>query len=129
MRCSNGIPGRPGGALGSFAPNIGNLKVLDTTPTSLTISAEVNFTNPTNYSATVPYVDINLLVNNTVLGHGTVRNVTINPGNNTKIPIVATYDPTSASGDKGRAIGRELLSQYISGITPPYSAYTDDVLT
>jgi hypothetical protein len=115
MRGSNGVPGRPGGPFGGLAPKIGNLNIRQTTPTSLTVSAEVNFTNPTNYSATVPYVDINLLVNDTVLGHGTVRNVTILPGNNTGLPVVATYDPTAASGEKGRAIGRELISQYLSG--------------
>lgn len=115
IRGGNGIPGRPGSTFGNIAPKIGNLAILDTTPTSLKLSLEVNFTNPTKYSATVPYLDINLLVNNTILGHGTVHDVDVVPGNNSMIPVIATYDPTSASGEKGRAIGREMISQYLSG--------------
>ncbi|KAF2100685.1 hypothetical protein NA57DRAFT_37428 [Rhizodiscina lignyota] len=121
MRGGNGNPGRGRNPFGALAPQIGNLSILQTTPTSLTIRAEVNFTNPTNYSATVPYIDINLLVNDTVLGHGTVRDVTIVPGNNSKVPVIATYDPTSASGEKGRAIGREMISQYLSGFNTTLS--------
>jgi hypothetical protein len=75
----------------------------------------VNLTNPTNYSATVPYVDINILNNNTLLGHATVKDLYIGPGNNTNIPVTAFWDPATLSGKQGAAVGREFLSQYISG--------------
>ena len=80
----------------------------------MTLQGKVNLTNPTQYSATIPYVDINILANDTILGHATVRNVKIVPGNNTNVTVQAVWDP-AARGPEGAAIGRELLSQYISG--------------
>lgn len=91
------------------------MSILDSTPDSLTLGVLVNFTNPTNYSATVPYLDINLAANDTLLGHGLVRNVTVRPGNNSNIPVTAVWCPSAKGGAKGRAVGKELLSQYISG--------------
>lgn len=98
-----------------LSPKVFNLSIIDTTESSLTISALVNLTNPTNYSATVPYVDINILNNNTLLGHATVKNLSLRPGNNTNIPVTATWDPLTLGGDPAASIGREFLSQYISG--------------
>ena len=94
---------------------MGGLQILDTSETSLTIGAKVNITNPTEYSATIPYVNINLLVNGTILGNATARNVSITPGHNHDIEVEALWDPFSQSGKKGAHIGSELLSQYISG--------------
>lgn len=96
-------------------PKVFNLSIIDTTESSLTIAALVNLTNPTNYSATVPYVDINILNNNTLLGHATVKNLSVGPGNNTNIPVTAIWDPLSLGGKPAAAVGREFLSQYISG--------------
>lgn len=75
----------------------------------------MNFINPTEYSATVPYMDIHLLVNDTILGHATARNIRVVPGKNTGIPIQGIWQPSVLGGNHGVAIGRELLSQYISG--------------
>jgi len=107
--------GKKGVQFGSISPKIGNLKILDTGATSLTLQAEVNFTNPTNYSATVPYFNLNILVNDTVIGSATATDVLVVPGNNTNITVKAVYDPFGNSGEKGKALGRELISQYISG--------------
>ena len=75
----------------------------------------VNITNPTNYSATVPYIDINILNNGTLLGHATAQNVSVIPGRNENIAVKALWDPVTPSGKHGLDVGRELLSQYISG--------------
>ena len=75
----------------------------------------MNFTNPTPYSANVPFADVHLLVNETVIGHVTAEGISVGPGNNTNVPIRAVWEPERQSGDKGVAVGRELLSQYISG--------------
>lgn len=85
------------------------------------LSAAVNFTNPTNYTAEIPYADINILVNGTVLGHGSIRNVLVGRGDNTNIPVQAVWEPSKSNGSVGGSVGRELLSQYISGIAlgPP----------
>ena len=104
-----------GNGVGSFAPKVGDLKILDTTRTTFHIEAKVNMTNPTNYSAIVPYVNINMLSNGTVLGFAVARNVKVVPGQNDNIPVVATWEPARFGGEKGLKVGRELLSQYISG--------------
>ena len=106
----------------SLAPKIGNLSIIDTSPTSITLQALVNLTNPTNYSATVPYFNINILVNDTVLGQATAEDIYVHPGNNTNIQITAVWDPTKNSGEEGKAIGKELLSQYVSGQSHSHSS-------
>jgi hypothetical protein len=81
----------------------------------------INITNPTDYSAMVPYVNIKLSSNGTEIGHATARNVSIVPGPNHNILTEALWDPLTASGEKGVAQGKELLSQYISGTSLPHS--------
>lgn len=99
---------------------------MDTSETGLTIQALVNFTNPTNYSATVPFVDIRIEVNGTVLGHVKVEDAIIRPGNNTNVLVKAFWEPSAIDGDNGTLVGEELLSQYISGMFCPRSC---EVLT
>ncbi|KAL8751439.1 MAG: hypothetical protein Q9199_006415 [Rusavskia elegans] len=98
-----------------FSPEVGALEILETSKTGLTIRAKVNVTNPTEYSATVPFIDINISVNDTILGHATARDVSVVPGPNHDLAVIAVWDPSHKSGKKGAHIGRELLSQYISG--------------
>jgi hypothetical protein len=82
-----------GGGFGSLSPKLGNLKILDTDTTSLTLQAQVNFTNPTKYSATVPYFNINILVNGTILGQATATDVAVIPGNNTNVLLRQSMTP------------------------------------
>ncbi|KAF1939741.1 hypothetical protein EJ02DRAFT_496313 [Clathrospora elynae] len=93
---------------------IGNLSIVDTSPTSISLTAHVNLTNPTNYSATVPYFNINILVNGTHLGTATAKDIEVHPGNNTNILISAIWDPYTYGGSHGKEVGAELLSQYVS---------------
>ena len=95
-----------------FLPKIGNLRLLDTAKSSIKLAADVNFTNPTDYSATVPYFNIKLLNNGTELGYAYARNITVKPGVNKMIPIEAVWEPV---GKRGAIQGREVLSQYVSG--------------
>ena len=108
-------PAISGGNLKGFSPEIGALRILDTTPSTLSFEAKINITNPTEYSAMVPYVNIKLLSNDTEIGHATARNVSVVPGKNHDILVEALWDPKTP---KGRAQGAELLSQYISGQSP-----------
>jgi hypothetical protein len=94
---------------------VGNLSIIKTTPTSMTMQVHVNVTNPSNYTATIPFFSINILVNGTVLGQALINDMTVKPGNNTNLITTALWDPYTNSGDKGRAVGSEMLSQYISG--------------
>ncbi|KAL8766474.1 MAG: hypothetical protein Q9209_006768 [Squamulea sp. 1 TL-2023] len=99
----------------TFSPKVGSLEILESSRTALTIKAKVNVTNPTEYSATVPFIDINISVNDTVLGHATARDVSVVPGPNQDLAVIAVWEPSCQDGKKGARIGSELLSQYISG--------------
>ena len=92
------------------------MRIVETADDSLTLSAAVNFTNPTNYTAEIPYADVNILVNGTVIGHATVKNVGVVRGHNANVPVQAVWEPSRKNGTLGRLIGREFLSQYVSGM-------------
>ena len=99
----------------AFQPKVGNLSIISTTKKSITLGANVNFTNPTKYSAHVPYANIKLLTNGTELGYAYVKDIDVIAGNNTNVPIKAVWEPV---GRQGAVQGREILSQYISGKSP-----------
>lgn len=104
----------PKKSIGSLSPKIGNISILSTTMSSLELSALVNITNPTPYSADIPYFNIHIMTNNTLLGQATVKNLHLAPGPNTNLPVTALWNP-SRSGDLGVSRGRDLISGYISG--------------
>ena len=97
-------------------PSLTDLNIHGYKAHALAIEANINFTNPTNYSATVPFFDINILTNGTLLGNATVENVSVVPGRNENVHVRAKWDPLSLSGESGVKVGRELLSQYVSGM-------------
>lgn len=100
--------------LTNYDIQVGSLEITETTKSTFGLAAKINITNPTEYSAWVPYVDILLLNNGSVLGHATARNISVVPGPNYNLPVTSLWDPV---GRKGAAVGRELLSQYISGMS------------
>lgn len=102
--------------MSKLAPSVSGLRITDTTKDSLHLEAAVDFTNPTPYSANVPFLDIHLLVNDTIMGQVTAEGISVKPGNNTNVPIRAVWKPSRMSGPRGTAVGRTLLSQYISGM-------------
>ncbi|KAI9829007.1 MAG: hypothetical protein M1832_000030 [Thelocarpon impressellum] len=114
------------GGVASLAPKVDSLRILDTTETTLLIQARVNFTNPTEYSAHIPFLSINILENGTALGQATAKDVTVVPGSNENVVVEAVWDPLTPSGSEGQAVGRELLSQYISGWNTTISLKTHE---
>ncbi|KAK5127373.1 hypothetical protein LTR85_006712 [Meristemomyces frigidus] len=116
--------GGPIGGPPAFRPKVFDLQILDTSPTGLTLSALVNITNPTDYSASVPYIDIHILNNGSVLGHATARNLQLGPGENNNLHVTAVWDPLTMGGVNGSKVGRELLSQYISGLNTTLTLQT-----
>jgi hypothetical protein len=96
-------------------PHVGDLKILNTSKTSLSLEARVNFTNPTEYTAHIPYIDMHILNNGSVIGRGTIQDLDVGRGNNTNVLVNAVWDPYTLGGKKAKIIGRDLLSQYISG--------------
>ncbi|KAI6089003.1 hypothetical protein F4821DRAFT_232723 [Hypoxylon rubiginosum] len=104
----------PKGSIGSIDPKVGSLRVLDTTSDSITLQALINVTNPTPYTAHVPYVNVHILGNGTTLGSATVENLDITTGPNSNILVTAKWNPPMG-GAHARKVGRDLISQYISG--------------
>ncbi|KAJ2995253.1 hypothetical protein NUW58_g1326 [Xylaria curta] len=104
----------PKGAIGTIHPKVGSLKVVDSSLDSITLQALVNVTNPTPYTAYVPFANVHLFANGSILGDGTIRNVDIRTGLNTNLVVTAKWNPTKG-GPHGRKIGRDLISQYLSG--------------
>lgn len=102
------------GTMGELNPHAGEVRVTHTSAVSVSIEAVVNVTNPTPYSARIPYLNIHVVKNGTIVGDATVEDVVIVPGNNTNIPVSATWGP-GVWDSSGLQIGRDLLSQYLSG--------------
>lgn len=96
-------------------PRIVSLQVGETTQSSLSILTRVNFTNPTEYSATVPYADVRVLYNGTAVGHVIARHLSLVPGNNTNASIELSWNPLENGGLHGIEAGRTLISSFISG--------------
>jgi len=105
-------------------PQVGNVKILSTSQTGLNIQATVNFTNPTEYTAEVPYANIHILHNGSIIGEATAKNVFVKPGNNANITLEGKWDPTPDG--KAAETGRELLSQYISGFNTTLTFQTHE---
>lgn len=78
------------------------------------MQALVNITNPTAYTAYVPYANIHVLNNGSVLGSATVENIDIVQGSNANVLVTAKWSPRMG-GVHGRKVGQELISQYLSG--------------
>ncbi|KAI0517234.1 hypothetical protein F5B22DRAFT_635875 [Xylaria bambusicola] len=104
----------PKGAIDDVNPKISSLKVVDSSADSLTLQALVNVTNPSVYTAYIPFINVHLVANGTVLGDGTIRNAHIQSGMNTNIVVTATWSPAK-DGPHSRGVGRDLVSQYLSG--------------
>ena len=96
-------------------PRVVSLQLGNTTESSMSVSVQANFTNPTNYSATVPFVDLLILYNDTVVAHITAHNISIGPGNNSFVPVDFFWCPLDEAGADGVEAGRALLSSYVSG--------------
>jgi hypothetical protein len=101
-----------GDGLDGLKPTIKSLSITNTTSGSMKLVAVADIENPTVYSATIPFADVKILANNTLLGHVTARKLELHKGVNQNLSISATWEP----GDAGRRVGAELLSQWISGM-------------
>ncbi|KAK3371778.1 hypothetical protein B0T24DRAFT_530298 [Lasiosphaeria ovina] len=100
--------------IGSVVPKVGNIDIISTTADSITLEATVNVTNPSPYSAHIPWLSIHVLSNGTTVGEAIAKNLDVKTGNNTNLVVSAIWNP-SMGGKHGVKQGRDLLSQYISG--------------
>ncbi|CAN8103283.1 unnamed protein product [Discula destructiva] len=119
---SGSIPVKPihkgglskGNPLGQLAPKVGNIMILDTTTDWILLQALVNITNPTPYTASIPYVTAHIICNESVIGEVMADGLEITTGNNTNLLVRAKWNP-SKGGASAKLIARDLISQYISG--------------
>ena len=105
-----------GGGIAGIKPEIESLKIIRTTKSSVLIRTNVSFTNPTNYSAHIPYVNVKLVHNSTEVAQLIARDLSVSPGRNSAIIVDGLWNPFDISGEKGVVAGRQLLSQYVSGM-------------
>lgn len=80
----------------------------------MTLEALVNITNPTPYTASIPYINIHIVRDGFVLGSATAENLRVDKGNNTNLLVKANWDPT-VEGEAGRKIASDMISEYLSG--------------
>ncbi|MDB5910401.1 MAG: hypothetical protein JWP34_4515, partial [Massilia sp.] len=67
----------PKKSIGSLNPEVGNISIIATTASSIELAALVNITNPTPYSAYIPYVGIHILSNGTLVGQATAKDINL----------------------------------------------------
>lgn len=102
------------------------LEIVQTTQSSILLEAKLNLTNPTKYSANIPYINLRVAHNGTNVAHVTARNLSISPGFNSDIEISALWDPLQLGGKDGIAAGQDLISRYVSGWVPKFSIQLGD---
>lgn len=104
-----------GGGISGLQPKVFDLEIVNTTSESIALRAKINMTNPTVYSASIPHARVNIANNDTILGHATVKDLDVVPGENTNLVAEAVWNPREVGGKQSGEVGRELLSQYLSG--------------
>ncbi|KAL4921241.1 hypothetical protein BDW62DRAFT_175259 [Aspergillus aurantiobrunneus] len=104
-----------GGSLpGDWKLHVQSLELGATTESSLLVRTMVNLTNPTQYSASVPLLDLLLVYNATRIAHITARDVTIVPGANTGLNVDLQWSPLDLGGPSAVLAGQDLLSRFVS---------------
>ena len=107
--------GIPTDTLGKLEPRIEDLRILNTSDTGVSMQAKINFTNPTQYTASIPFLNVHVLGGDVVIGEATAQGVDLELGNNTGNIVHATWDPLKFGGDKAQKAAKSLLSDYLSG--------------
>lgn len=104
--------------LSAIKPRINRLQILETSSTSLTVAAWMNFTNPTEYTAHIPLADVYISYNGSRLGHVQAKALDVGPGVNTDRLVILYWHPVESavgSAISAHAASIDFLSAYISG--------------
>ncbi|RFU80974.1 hypothetical protein TARUN_1259 [Trichoderma arundinaceum] len=105
----------PGKSLTKIDPRVSNLVILNTTKHAVHMQASVNITNPTPYTASIPFANVHVYHKELLIGEVTVNHIDFQLGNNTNLPVFATWDPVSLGGEESHKAATKLLSDYLSG--------------
>lgn len=127
---ANSAAALPVNTIGGLKPKVGSIDIVDTTPSSVTLQARVNVTNPTPYTARIPAINIHILCNDTLVGEAMAEDLDVVAGHNTNLLVRARWAP-SQGGEQGSKIGRDFISQYLSGFNTSISlrAHRDSIPT
>lgn len=92
------------------------------------LQALVNITNPTPYTASIPYVNAHIICNGSILGEITAEDLDITKGNNKNLVVRVKWHPLMG-GAGAETVARNLLSQYLSGFNTTISvrAHRDSI--
>src|SRR5688572_3747047 len=106
------VSGIPRESFKEFLPQVSDLRIINTTSTGIQLQALLNCTNPTPYTAWVPYVNAHIYANESMIGEAIARDINVTVGNNSNIRVTATWDPFLFGGEASRNASRTLLSEY-----------------
>ncbi|PFH61433.1 hypothetical protein XA68_17419 [Ophiocordyceps unilateralis] len=106
----------PGDVFGGMKPQIGDVKIIDTSETGVSLRASANLTNVTPYTADIPFLSLYIMKEGHRLGVATVKDVALRVGHNSGLTGTATWDPRNLGGETAREVGRRLVSDYLSGM-------------
>ena len=70
-------------------PVVRSLSIIGTSVDSLHLEAVADVVNPTEYSASISFADVHILVNGSRLGNVTVQNMDVFPGKNKNLTVQA----------------------------------------
>lgn len=96
-------------------PELGDLRIVNTSATGVQLQVKANLTNVTPYTAKVPYISLHIMKQDYMVGEAVAQDVDLSIGENSEISVGATWDPSTFGKDGGRAAGRRLISDYVSG--------------
>lgn len=96
-------------------PRVSDLAINDTTKTALSLIGKVNFTNPTPYSAYIPFASFHLASHGHRLAVAEVQEFHLVRGNVTDAAANVLWDPIELGGMQAQREGQRLISEYLSG--------------
>jgi len=101
-------------------PTLNDIVIESTTEDSMNLKISVSAENPMPWEAFIPYSNVAMSYGGYIIGNGTIKNIHVVPGKN-DIVVGASWDPKPYGGEKGVKAGEELLGNYISGPSSPFS--------
>ncbi|KAH6610199.1 hypothetical protein Trco_000219 [Trichoderma cornu-damae] len=105
----------PGKSLTKIDPRVSNLVILNTTKHAVHMQASLNITNPTPYTASIPFATVHVYHKGLLIGEVTASHLDLQLGNNTNLAVSATWDPVALGGEESHKAATKLLSDYLSG--------------
>lgn len=118
------VLGLPKSPFSTVQPRVGEIYIRNTTITTVLVESKVNFTNPTLYTADIPYVSVHLVSNGHVLATATVEGLQMHRGNITNANARVLWDPVGLGGPRAQAEANLLISNYLSGENTTIAART-----